>query len=404
MRKRILFFGHTAKLGGGEIALLNLVQALDRDTYDIVVALASDGPLRDKLQTARIETHVLPLAAAVVDTRKDALGDGSVLRLGTAWHTLTYAIRLAGFLRRNRIDLVHANSLKADIIGGVSARLAGLPVIWHVRDRIASDYLPARVVRVFRWLCRTLPTFVIANSHATLETLQLNGSGNGVVHDGFAGAPGGDMPAPSGAPILGLVGRITSWKGQHIFIEAAARVLERFPHVRFQIIGAAMFGEEAYERELRDLVRERRLEEAVEFTGFVADVQERIGQLSILVHASTTGEPFGQVVIEGMAAGKPIVATRGGGIPEIVVDGETGLLVKMGDAGEMADALVRLLAQPELARSMGMAGQQRLRDHFTIQHTSRKVEAIYGKLFRQGLPGGAVNDAESATWPAARET
>ena len=100
-----------------------------------------------------------------------------------------------------------------------------------------------------------------------------------------------------------------------------------------------------------------------------------------MAHASTTGEPFGQVIIEGMAAGKPLIATNGGALPEIVVPGETGYLVAMGSAEAMAAALERLLAAPALARTMGQAGRQRVERLFTIGHTARKMELVYDLLF-----------------------
>ncbi len=406
MRKTILFFGHTAKLGGGEIALLNLVQRLDRSSYEPVVLLASDGPLRDKLEAAEVESHVLPLAAGVIETRKDSLSSGSLLRLSALWHSLGYVFRLANWLKKRGVDLVHTNTLKADLLGGIGARLARVPVVWHVRDRIADDYLPHRVVRVFQWLCRWLPNFVIANSQATMDTLRLTPLKRGravqaVVHDGFPGDCSGCGPPTSGAPTIGLVGRITEWKGQHIFIEAASRVRSQFPQARFQIIGSAMFGEEAYEAKLRVLVVDHEMENCVEFMGFRTDVQDLIRHLTILVHASTTGEPFGQVVIEGMAAGKPVIATRGGGVPEIVVDGATGLLVKMGDAGEMAAAMIELLSEPARALAMGTAGQKRVADHFTIGETARKVEAVYRTIFQQKT--GRFAFEESGSNPTNRD-
>ena len=124
----------------------------------------------------------------------------------------------------------------------------------------------------------------------------------------------------------------------------------RFPKARFVIIGAALFGEDGYEREIRQLSAQLGLEEVVEFAGFRPDVQCAIAELDLVVHASTTGEPFGQVIIEGMAAGKPVVATNGGGVPEIVEDGQTGILVPMGDAPALAEAICRVLADPAQAR------------------------------------------------------
>jgi glycosyltransferase involved in cell wall biosynthesis len=125
-----------------------------------------------------------------------------------------------------------------------------------------------------------------------------------------------------------------------------------------------------------------RLEEAVEFAGFVEDVPAHIAELDVVVHASTTGEPFGQVIIEAMAEQKPVVATNGGGVPEIVEDGITGILVPMGDAAGMAEALTYLLANPEAAAQMGRNGRARVAAHFTIQRTARKVEAVYREVLR----------------------
>ncbi len=171
-RTRVLFFDHTAALGGGEIALANLVRCLDPAKIKPIVVLASHGPLVARL-SAIADTHVMPLSPRVVSHRKDKLGLATLFRPGDALRVLIYVGRLARFIRANKIDLVHTNSLKGDIIGGAAARLAGRPVIWHVRDRIEDDYLPKRVVRAFRWLSHVMPNYVIANSEATLRTLRL---------------------------------------------------------------------------------------------------------------------------------------------------------------------------------------------------------------------------------------
>jgi glycosyltransferase involved in cell wall biosynthesis len=188
--------------------------------------------------------------------------------------------------------------------------------------------------------------------------------------------------------LVGLVGRISPWKGQHVFIEAAGQVRKRFPNARFQIVGSAMFGETEYERQVRDQVATLGLEECVEFTGFRSDVPELVAEFDVLVHASTTGEPFGQVIAEGMAAGKPVVATDGGAVPEIVQDGVTGLLVPMGQAAPMAEAILRLLENPEEARAMGAAGAQRIEEHFTMSHVVQKVEKIYDDFWAWKASGG----------------
>jgi glycosyltransferase involved in cell wall biosynthesis len=377
----VLFVDHTATWGGGEVALFHLVRALDPAHYQPVVLLFSDGALADKLRAAGVETHVLPMDSRVIEARKDDLGGGTLLRMRDVASTLAFVGRVRRFMRRQGVAIVHTNSLKSDLIGGLAARAARLPLVWHVRDRIADDYLPAKVARAFRLMCRVVPTRVIAISEAVKQTLGRNPRVR-VIHDG---TPVSDEPLSVQAinrdgPLIGLVGRITPWKGQDVFLRAASIVRRKFPNARFQVIGAALFGERDYEQQLRELARSEGLSDAVEFTGFRTDVPDLIARLDLLVHASTTGEPFGQVVIEGMAAAKPVIATRGGAIPEIVIEGQTGLIVPMGDADAMARAIATLLSDPDRAAEMGRAGRQRVLERFTIQHTGRGVEAVYREL------------------------
>lgn len=381
--RTIVFFDHTAAMGGGEIALLNLVRQLDRALWEPIVVLGAEGPLEEKLRQSNIETHVLPLDARVAQARKDSLGSsGGILGAARqAGASLAYVARLSQFLRHKRARILHTNSLKADVLGALAGRLAGVPVLWHVRDRITDEYLPARTARAFRLAARLLPQAIAVNSRSTLESLQMDESELArVVHDGFVEPNPVQVLARPDGPLIGLVGRISPWKGQDIFIRAAALVREEFPQARFQIIGSAMFGEAEYEAQVRDLARELKLGEALEFTGFRSDVEACIAALDILVHASTMGEPFGQVVMEGMAAQKPVVATRGGGVPEIVAEDQTGLLVPMSDAAAMAEAIKWLLRHPERAREMGLSGQKRVREHFTIAQTAGKIEALYDAI------------------------
>lgn len=374
-------------MGGGEVALLNLIAALDRTRYEPVVLLFGDGPLREKLQAIDVPVCIVALDSAIADARKDALGDGP----GKLSKTLTAAkflLRLRKAIRRAKVDLVHTNSLKSDLLGGLAARLAGRPVVWHVRDRIADDYLPPRVVKMFRTIARRVPTALIANSRATLETLIPAGDPPRVgkkrafiVHDGT------HLPAAVTSPVrknsacvIGLVGRLAPWKGQHVFIEAAARVRAKFPDAKFRIIGSALFGEDEYERGLRASVDALGLADTVEFAGFRSDVEQAIAELDILVHASTTGEPFGQVIIEGMAAGKPVIATRGGGVPEIVPDGKAGLLVPMGDGLAMANAIETLLTDAAARQAMGRAGRAHVEAHFTMAHVAANVQRAFDQI------------------------
>lgn len=119
----------------------------------------------------------------------------------------------------------------------------------------------------------------------------------------------------------------------------------------------------------------------MEFKGFCDDVARAINSLDIVVHASIIEEPFGRVITEGMLGAKPVIATRGGGVPEIVLDGVTGLLVPMGDVAGMAEAVCRLVAEPALRLRMGGAGKQRVLEHFTTEQTVPQMEAVFERTY-----------------------
>lgn len=404
-RSTVLFIDHTAELGGGEIALLDLVANLDKTRYHPIVLLFSDGPLVGRLEKACIETHVMETDRRLVGARKNSLGVAALLRIKDLGGVARYAFRISRFIRSRKVDLVHTNSLKADVIGGFAARLARKPLIWHIRDRIEKDYLPGPAALLMRSLTRVIPHCVLANSEATLGTLRLPArKQSAAVYSGLdlnAFDSSGVVACDESfhAPLIGLIGRISRWKGQHVFLEAASIVRRRYPGARFRIVGAALFEEHDYEQEIRSLCESLGLDDCVEFTGFRSDIPQLIAGLDVLVHASISPEPFGQVVVQGMAGGKPVVATRGGGVTEIVLDGVNGLLVPMGDAPEMARAIGRLLEDPDEARKMGMRGRARVEELFTIAHTARKVEHIYDRMLavkgvRRSIP---VEEATSGT-------
>jgi glycosyltransferase involved in cell wall biosynthesis len=366
---RVVYLDHTAKLSGGELALLRLLPALAVDAH---VILGEDGPLAQRLVAAGVSVEVLAMPSAVRGTRRDALG------VFAAVGAMAYALRLARRLRDLRPDIVHTNSLKSCLYGGMAGRIARVPVVWHVRDRIAEDYLPARTVRLIRGLAKVLPTAVIANSRATMEMLP------GVPRACVVPSPVEPVVQrePYGGRLrFGVVGRIAPWKGQHLFIEALALA---FPDggVDGVVIGAPLFGDD----ELEYLEQVRTLADrgpvGVEFVGFSEDVAAELGRLSVLVHASLIPEPFGQVVVEGMAAGLPVVAAAAGGPLEFIDDGVDGLLYPSGDARELADRLVALAAAPELRARLGEAARLKAAA-FTPERVALQVEAVYEEVLRR---------------------
>ena len=226
------------------------------------MVVADDGPLVSRLCAAGIETYVLPMDQTVLETRKESLGLKSLLRLRQMGSLAAYTVRLARWAKRHQVDLIHTNSLKSDIYGGIAGRLAHIPVLWHIRDHVNGKYLPPLIAALFRHLSRWLPQVVVVNSESTLRQLWPSRAASGaasdsgvvtqVVHDGYReenSEPAASAPRPvSGQYTVALIGRIAEWKGQRVFLRAAASLAMEYPQARFWIVGAPLFGEHDYER------------------------------------------------------------------------------------------------------------------------------------------------------------
>src|SRR5665647_98188 len=249
---RVVYLDHSAMMSGGELALVRLLPALGGVKPHVI--LAEEGPLAERLRTAAISVEVLRMASVARALRRDRIRAGR-LPLGSVVVAAAYVIQLTWRLRRLRPDLVHTNSLKAAIYGGLAARLAGVPVVWHVHDRIAEEYLPSVAVGLVRGLARWVPAGIIGNSRSTLDTLGPLPCPAAVVPSPIdpalldrARAPRGDRPFT-----VTIVGRLAPWKGQHVFLEAFAKAFPGGPE-RALVVGGALFGETDYERELLSLI------------------------------------------------------------------------------------------------------------------------------------------------------
>ncbi|MDQ6807443.1 MAG: glycosyltransferase family 4 protein [Actinomycetota bacterium] len=357
---RVVYLDHVSLLSGGELAMLRLLMALTE--VEAHVILAEEGPLVDRLLQAGISVEVLPLHGRTRQLRKDNLRPGR-LPLRATSDTLAYCLRLAWRLRRLRPDVVHTHSLKSGIYGSVAARLAGVPVVWQLNDRIDTDYLPPLAVALVRALTRNLADVVISNSQTTRQTLSSRTRSTVVPPMAGLATPGLQKSTPDGPLVVGMIGRLAPWKGQDVFLRAFARA---FPQGRQRavIVGAALFGgaEITYGEGLRRLAEELGIASRVAFRGHRDDIVEELRSMDILVHASTNPEPFGMVIVEGMSASLPVVASRSGGPEEIITHGIDGLLYAPGDVAELARALAQLEAAPQLRAQLGCAGERRALD------------------------------------------
>ena len=406
MPVRVVVLDHTAQTGGAELALLRTCAALDPTRVDVTVLLFADGPLVDRLRSLGVRVRVLPLDARVAGADRHSAGRWAAL--GSLLRTLPFIGRLARELRRLDPQVVHTTSLKADLIGLPAARLARRPVIWHLHDRVAPDYLPGVVVRVLRTLARRVDA-VVVNSAATAATLP--GIDTVLAYPGLAPEQIGPDPVDRQRPeppVVGIVGRISPTKGQLEFLDAAERLAAADDRLRFRVIGDSLFAEQEYADQVRVRAERGVLAGRVEFTGWVADPASELDRLSVMVHASPTPEPFGQVVAEAMARGVPVVATSGGGVDEIVRppgQDPRGELVAPGDVDGLVDAVTRLLADPDLAASRARQAWFGVRRDYPVARTAEVLTEVWERNARGRAPraSAAPGPTSSAPRPADQE-
>jgi glycosyltransferase involved in cell wall biosynthesis len=380
-RLRVVYLDHCARLAGAELALVRLLGSLPDIQAHVI--LAEDGPLVARLLEAGVSVEVLSLGERARDLPRESVRVRA-LPLGTAFASAAHVTRLAWRLRRLRPDLVHASSLKACVYGGVAARLAGLPVVWHARDQMTPGWLPTTAIRLVRWLASRTASVVIADTQSTLLTL------------GLAHERGVVIPSPidyeriasttrerrKGGPLrIGVVGRIAPIKGQDLFLRAFAHAFPRGSE-RAVVVGAPLFGEEAFEHELRRLTHRLGATDRVEFRGFEADVAAALADLDVLVNSSVVPETLAQAVVEGMAARLPVVAPRDGGPAEVIEHDVTGVLYRAGDVEALSSELRRVAGDAALRRRLGESAQTRARQ-FAPDVVAPRVMSVYQRLARR---------------------
>jgi glycosyltransferase involved in cell wall biosynthesis/Na+/melibiose symporter-like transporter len=388
---RVAFIDHAHQLGGAQKSLCELLARLDRTRFAPYLLCSAQAQWlgRPELEGVQIVPVFQPMP--LLNQRRDELSHSVLGSVGKIVGGLAPALRVRRTLQQLEIDLVHTNTLKAHLLGGLGARWAGLPLVWHVRDILEPG--PART-----WLLRAaahLRPHVVAISRAVAD--QFAGSAvpvtlvyNGIPLERFTpGNPPADLRAKlrltAEHEVVCVVGRLAPWKGHRTLLEALATLRRRRPRAALIVVGEVAFWDAAYETELHELARSLGLEDCVRWVGFREDVPDLLRLCDVFVLPSVD-EPFGRALIEAMAVGKPVIATRSGGVPEVVLDGETGLLVQPGNVAELAAAMERLLTDRELAARMGAAGLARARECFDVRRVVAMIEALYAKLAQERIP------------------
>lgn len=397
MRRKVVFVDQAVAFGGSIVVLAHLVRFLDRERFEpVLVTLMPPDVLRD-LFDPQVRIHRLDYRADY--TRRDRFltrfrrFGPLVNRLGAYLFTLlslgsdiAYSVRLWRVLRAERPDLVHINNnaLHAAEVCAV----AGIPFLWHFHGLPPGERLSAWR----RWVLRRARRFVSISEYVSSLAGEYRRPGFQPIDVIPNPAPRMvDAPATEllelrrrwkirpDALVIGIFGRLVRWKGQLEFLRAFGAVRHEFPNAVALIVGNASDLGQEYEAELRACVS-RELCDSVVFTGYTPDVVPLYQMCDIVVHASIEPEPFGLVIVEAMSAGAAVVASQLGAGPELVADGETGLVVDPRRPDLLANALRRLLGNAGLRARLARQGKDYARAKFDPGHYALSLGELYNRL------------------------
>lgn len=379
----VLFLDQSGEMGGAEFALLPLAAACKARC---AVVLLADGPFRTRLEATGVPVSVL-VDAKVSTIRREALGLRSLKVVPAILRQIRAIAREA-----RRYDVIFLNTQKALVFGALSKPLHRRPVVWFLHDIMSRAHFGRGQLLIVKWLARYGVDRIVANSQASAETLStlagiplesISVIPNGIdaaAFDALDIAHADDRAAlrrrfglPENAWLAGLFGRLAHWKGQHVALEA----LVRLPDVHLVLVGSPLFGEHAYAESLRQQAEALGVMDRVHFAGFQDDIPAWMKAMDVILHTSIDPEPLGRVVIEGLLAGRPVIAAAAGGVLEIIQHRENGLLVQPGDVTGLVDAVETLRTAPDFAARLAEQGSLDAKREFSLEgYVTRMTETI----------------------------
>ncbi|CCE11267.1 putative glycosyltransferase, group 1 [Bradyrhizobium sp. STM 3843] len=375
--ERVLFVDHTGQIGGAELILLDVVTS----RHNASAFLFETGPLSAALAARGLKLITSQHGSGLSRFRRDS----SVLSaLPLAGRLAAIVVEIARAAREH--DFVYANSQKAFVLAAIANVLVRRPLIWHLHDIISSAHFGAAQRRMQVLLANMCAMKVIVPSEAAAAAFVDAGGRRGLVEV----VPNGiDLQSertlrselrqrfglPAG-PLVGVFSRLAPWKGQHVLLEALARL----PDVGCIIVGDALFGEQDYAARLRAMADELGLVDRVHFLGHRSDVPSLMQAVDVMVHPSIDPEPFGRTLVEAMLSGVPVIATDAGAAPDILERGRAGTLIPPGDPRALAAAITSVLTTPEQVATQIDYAAQRARAEYSLGRMLDAIGAVITKV------------------------
>lgn len=382
--KKILYLHAGAEMYGADKVMLDLIRNLDKSRFHPIVVLPTQGVLVDALQQAGVDVRVMPYPIM----RRKYFNPKGILQYG--FDLIKYSRKLSKLAKEENIDLIHTNT--AAVLEGCFVKSScKLPQLWSIHEIIVS---PKLMFRFTSALIARYSSITVTDSGAVKAHLETSGkfekNGVKVIYNGVDAQrfhPDvscdylyDEWNIPRDARIIGMMGRVNSWKGQHDFLKAANLVMEKHPDVYTVFVGAAFEGEQWREQELADAIAASPYANRIINHGYRTDSQGIYKLYDIFVLPSTNPDPLPTVVLEAMATGKPVVGYRHGGVCEMVKDGYNGLHADVCDPTDLAAKICLLLEDDALRRQMGENARQRLLEHFSMEAYVANYSAEYDRM------------------------
>lgn len=373
--RHILFLQSSSEGYGSGKIILQVIQFYQKQGLSPVVLLTNHGPIEEELTKLNIPFFVHNLG---ILRRKYVSPLGLINRIQKNLKAYRF---LSELHHRFSFELVYSNTL-AVVIGAIWAKRNKLPHIWHIHEILPG---PLPLVKGLASLLEQSTPNPIAVSQAVADHWQplLKKSKLEVIHNGipyrafFEAKPSlkQELGIPSSRFLIGMVGRINPGKGQLFFLQIAEEILKSYADTHFVLVGDPFPGYEPILEEIKTQIQQKGLERNVSYLGFRDDIPEVMASLDIFMLPSILPDSFPTVVLEAMASSKPVIATKSGGASEMVVNGETGILIQVGDIEEGVRALETLLSNHELSLQMGKNGQERVLQVYSLESFEQKITA-----------------------------
>lgn len=345
-------------LGGGEHSFLEVLSHLPLG-WEVLAIVPQEGELATRLRAARVTTVVLPLPSL-----KPWLVPLIAKTLTAYWR----------ICRKHQAGLIYANGSRAAVYGGLVGCLMKIPVLWHCR--IAEP--DPRVDSLLTRFCNQ----ILANSHATARRFR-KGLKNKVkvIYNGIDlhWLKGGVSPKPEGIgdnwKVILLIARVSRWKRHDLALHAFEKIAEIEPNAHLVCLGARDDLDPGWWDQLQAMTSPFPFSRRIHWIGEVQDIRPWLRSSSLLLLTSDN-EPFGRVLVEAMACGVPVIATRSGGVPEIVREGIDGILVTPGSVSEVGEAVLKLLRDERLRNRLSAAGIKRAEEFSLEKHVNQMVQVF----------------------------